>query len=793
MAACSGGTPAAQEPEPPPGATSVAFSTGPVAAVAGAVFVLDIVAVVRGADGNADTSFDGVVTIAIEDNPSGGKLTGDRNRKAVAGVARFPGLGIDRAGSGYTLRVTAAGASAVSDPFDINVPAGPDGTTAGRVATETTFVAAAINWDITGDDNDNATCEVRFRRTGTLPWRRALDLARIRYAGTENSDRETDGTSRDLNKFSGSIFGLAPGTEYESELTIVDADGGGTGTVVTFTTRPMPRMPVGGQVTEVTAGDDLRALQDGAEPGDTLLFHAGDYNSGSVWQIHASTQGTAERPILFKAYGDGAVSFHGLEVRGDHVWIDGFTVGAGGIEGRYQDDPTGIIVTRTSVTGAEHCVDADGSGWFVCDNTLKGDDPTGIGGEGIECERRGHVLCFNDISEVADGVSYGDGNIDVHNNRIHDVSDDLVEPDYGWDNWRVWGNNGWSAEFHAFSFQPIQGGPWYVFRNQATGVWQPWKMRGNGGPKYAIANTLAVVRRVQFFPEFVERGCVLANNFWTVRNPNGDGHLGYGSYDAPARTLYWDHNRYEVASEDKVVSFDGALSLAELREGYDIEHASLLVDADDVSTNVPADWDAGTSEPLMPVASEALVDGGTADALPGLDNLMGPYLGAAPDVGAHERGLGTAWYGPRAFADRLAYGVLSGWSVAPLASLATYSDLGAPAAVADGRVLLVRSSPRAFLLVGFEPFVGEARWTRHEEILAGAAGDTVLVAPARFRDGLAGSIVQRGPNAHLLGSRVDADGVMNVLGGCAAADLGDLQDPMFHFLRSLYYAWSLPE
>jgi hypothetical protein len=52
------------------------------------------------------------VTIAIEDNPSGGVLSGTTTRRAVAGVAVFNNLKIDQPGVDYTLRAS----SDVNDP-----------------------------------------------------------------------------------------------------------------------------------------------------------------------------------------------------------------------------------------------------------------------------------------------------------------------------------------------------------------------------------------------------------------------------------------------------------------------------------------------------------------------------------------------------------------------------------------------------------------------------------------------------------------------------------------------------
>ena len=57
---------------------------------------------------NTVTTASATITVAIQDNPSGGTLYGTTTRTTTAGVATFPGLAIDDSGTGYTL-----GASAV--------------------------------------------------------------------------------------------------------------------------------------------------------------------------------------------------------------------------------------------------------------------------------------------------------------------------------------------------------------------------------------------------------------------------------------------------------------------------------------------------------------------------------------------------------------------------------------------------------------------------------------------------------------------------------------------------------
>ena len=125
--------------------------------------------------------------------------------------------------------------------------------------------------------------------------------------------------------------------------------------------------------------------------------------------------------------------------------------------------------------------------------------------------------------------------------------------------------------------------------------------------------------------------------------------------------------------------------------------------------NMPVDLLVGTSLFILPVAGGSFIDGGSADAVRGLDNLMGPYLGDAPDVGAYELGLGVPWHGPRNFTDLLAYGLPEGWSVVDNRSeqfglIGDYLDLGALSNVDNNnfRLLITRTNPRAFVLVVFD-------------------------------------------------------------------------------------------
>ena len=72
--------------------------------------------------GNLSSTFTGLVTLGIVSNPGGAALTGVTSANAVAGVATFSSVLLNRPGIGYTLSANATGlSSATSNSFDIAV------------------------------------------------------------------------------------------------------------------------------------------------------------------------------------------------------------------------------------------------------------------------------------------------------------------------------------------------------------------------------------------------------------------------------------------------------------------------------------------------------------------------------------------------------------------------------------------------------------------------------------------------------------------------------------------------
>ena len=101
-------------------ATKLSFVVQPSTALLAAGITPAVAVAATDPGGNTDPSFAANVTVAIGTDPSNGALSGTATVAAVAGVATFPGLSIDKTGTGYTLTAGAAGvASATSGAFDI--------------------------------------------------------------------------------------------------------------------------------------------------------------------------------------------------------------------------------------------------------------------------------------------------------------------------------------------------------------------------------------------------------------------------------------------------------------------------------------------------------------------------------------------------------------------------------------------------------------------------------------------------------------------------------------------------
>ena len=651
-----------------------------------------------------------------------------------------------------------------------------DAVQPGEVTAKATWACMGIDWPFAGDDNRDAKAAVAFRRKGTDPWRPALDLWLHDYRGA--------------TIFSGSVFRLAAGTAYEFKLTLTDPDGGGAVKVVTASTLVYPKMP--SRTVRVPTGG-LAKAQELARPGTVMLLAAGTYPGALL-----NKPGRGGEWIVYRAAGDGEVVIAGqVEIRADYVWLHGLTIRVP--KNAVQGSHKGVCITNCRISShyAIH-TGRGGENYFIADNVLIGDQAGrfGFGGEGVdfgsdrgEC---GHAVCFNEISDFADGVSYGRGDIDVYNNYIHETVDDFIEPDYARRNYRLWSNRCYNT-MCGFSFQPMKGGPWYIFDNINVGAYlHAFKVKRITGPTVICGNTILTKSSSLGQGADLLRGWIV-NNVWLRATK---GHLAEaGRFNPGANPTWVDYNAYGTGGAPLFKRFDYPKLAAE--KGWDahslrVDYRDLFVDPVKVpagnpyyssrlqGVKLPEDWRFDHNL-LIPRADSKLIDAGKA-----LANITGPYLGKAPDLGAHEAGLGTAWYGPRNWDDEsgLVYGLPKGWKKVPLSRAGEFASLGCPSGE-DAKVLLVGERPaKVFALMRLEPMTGEARWRRARQIVAEARGARTKVL--EFQDGLWVRLYRTGDNARLVAARVESDGVLHVVTGCRWRDLPKTRLTMFQFVRSLY-------
>jgi hypothetical protein len=230
-----------------------------------------------------------------------------------------------------------------------------DRVTPGQLVVEhPTLQNLGFEWPLSGDDNRNATCEVRFRAVGVAEWRLSVPLLRI---GGERIYRRRENLEYSVpHGFAGSVLNLQADTEYEVELRLTDPEGvvGPAIQTVTVRTRREPQPAQEGRVLHVYPpdhegereepsftsllqayygaglGDWNMVWERRVQPGDVIKVHAGLYRPERLNYVDPqmapfdgtfllTAKGTVEAPITIQAAGDGEVIFDGA---GNHRLFD---------------------------------------------------------------------------------------------------------------------------------------------------------------------------------------------------------------------------------------------------------------------------------------------------------------------------------------------------------------------------------------------------------------------------------------------------------------------------------------
>jgi hypothetical protein len=453
-----------------------------------------------------------------------------------------------------------------------------------------TLINLGFEWVIQGDDNRNARVAVSYRRKGETAWKTAMPLLRLQHERVYQGEGVFNVEMP--NMFAGSILDLEENTAYDVKLALSDPDGGNAVRTVTVKTRAEPMPAAGGHVYHVYprdwkgpkepgffndlmcayntycgGGDTVMASRPRVTAGDIILVHAGTYRYHPEFytgdrSVNATTpvegtyyltaSGTADKPIVIKAAGDGPVVFDGggnfnlFNVKaGNYNYFEGLT---------FRNTEIAIWAGTQFIAGSsgltvKHCrfeninlgiwSDWAGSSNFtILDNTFIGrDNPNVLQGwsgdfwkqfAGIQGQKfpptldsytavrvygGGHVIAFNYVANFHDGIdveTYGnpDGSdaihgplypprkfwnrrpvgIDYYNNYMTNFHDNAFEIDGSMHNVRVMRNMMLNSASHPFCNQPAIGGPIYWIRNIVYNAPFGSTRTSNGAPGMIFLN-----------------------------------------------------------------------------------------------------------------------------------------------------------------------------------------------------------------------------------------------------------------------------------------------------------------
>jgi hypothetical protein len=528
-----------------------------------------------------------------------------------------------------------------------------------------TLMALGVQLFISGDDNHDASVTVRYRPTGSPTWRDALPLYRVRPESVPGRVV--------AQQFAGSLFDLRPATTYEIELHATDPDGPVDQTLtLSGTTRDLPHDPAAPHLRPVSDTAGLTAALATAAPGDVITLADGVY----AGPFALDTGGTAANPIVIRGTseegtildGGGCDACNVLEVYGSFVHVENLTLRAANRALRFQ-----TAAAEGNVARRVHSRDTtlgfgsreDQRDFYLCDNILEGrlvwphvytdDDGAHSNDDGIHVEGDGHVVCHNQIVGFGDAMKteqVGARAVDFYGNEVLSAYDNGVELDVSEGNTRALRNR-FTNTFGTISFQPIYGGPAYAIRNVVVNVAnEQMKFHGLGsatGPSgvLALQNT------------FVSPGMALFLN-----TSAGSHHFSVENnlFVGPAtlagdKTVDWlgpiDDGRFDYDGyfPDGVFRFNlppaGLVSyatFAAMQAGGLETHGVLMVPpifASGLAAPVSYTVTLPPQDVTLDVAANA-IDRGVV-----LPNVTDGFTGAAPDLGALERGCPAPVFGVR--------------------------------------------------------------------------------------------------------------------------------------------------
>ncbi len=463
------------------------------------------------------------------------------------------------------------------------------------------------------------------------------------------------------------------------------------------------------------------------QPGDVILVHAGLYVGdrqhymngaprpgylalGNLFDgtYYLTQSGTAEKPIVIKAAGDGEVIFDGAGCQtffnlmgANYNYFEGITfrntnvaflLGIKGIAGS-----SGFTLKHSKVYDVGRVVQDDWSGsknFYIADNIMIGrHDPnkmmswTGaiwskfpdypellLSEYAIKVYGQGHVVAYNYVAHWHDGIdvaTYGtpDGApndipdrvplaIDFYNNDIFNMGDNCFETDGGARNIRVFRNRCFNSASGALSVQPVFGGPVYFYRNviynSPTGSLK--YIEGSSGILTYNNTIIGEGRAGPASNETFRNNLILAQGAFdpvfaitTYTNYTTSDYNGFRPNPGVEDSFEWNSPALTVAADFLTTPVARRFkTMKEFSEATGQEKHSVLVDYD-IFANVRK---PDMTDPQRVYKTDdfdfRLKPGSAAvDAGVELPGITDGFTGRAPDLGAYEQGAPIPHYGPR--------------------------------------------------------------------------------------------------------------------------------------------------
>lgn len=493
-----------------------------------------------------------------------------------------------------------------------------------------TLLNLAVEWKISGDDNQNGVVTVQYRKKGNTQWLQGMALRRV-PAGKNL-------TFKWENKHSGSIFDLTSGSQYEIKLKLTDPDGGSAERIMEVSTRPEPQAPPGSEIIELTPGTF-----------DTLK----------------TKSGTRDRPVVYQC-SKGIAIYKYIDLRNKQwVFIEGLIVDNLEKNGKgiQMNGAQNCVVRRCVINavygivaykpGAENCYISDNviTGTSQWSNNAMGADGDNIG-EGIEMTGPGNVICYNRVTGFRDCIStmedshvVNQTSIDIYNNDIYRGVDDGIEADFCFSNCRIFRNRLTNC-YVGLSSQPGLGGPNYFVRNVMYNIIHAaFKLKRLSAGDVVLHNTVIKVGTGLGGNSAMDHA-FFRNNLAIGGPTGGINWGGYGAGHPYAADIIspGEHSSFDNDAvgtwQTKYVAKIGERNFSDV-EKHGVENIRM----EDTFINIPfpyppvPEWEVPDLR-LKP--GSAVIDAGIH-----IPNINDHFKGKAPDCGAYEHGQTMPHYGPR--------------------------------------------------------------------------------------------------------------------------------------------------